>query len=249
MKSVRTLALCAALVTGCVGTEVGNPQDDDSQITVEFSADVFEDPRALTLANGIEIDEAWIGIEEVGLRETSRCEETDRFDDEARFAVELLAGSEVPRAPTLNQPATDFCRLELELESLEGEDAPAGLPEALSRSSIYVTGSLEDQTPFEAEIEFSETIRLDGPFEARGPTRFIVAFDLQAWLVPDDFAGLTAEQDGVVRLNVDTVTDEETITRIRDAIERSGRLVRDNNDNGVFDEGDEVVATSASEDL
>ena len=233
--------LVAALASsGCVGTEVGNPQDNESEVTVEFTAEP-QDPRALTLSNGIDISEAWMGVEEVGLRESSRCEDSERFDDESPFAVELITGEEIPGAAMLTQTATSFCRLELELESV-AESIP-GAPEALGEASIYMIGTLEDGTPFEVLAEVTETVRLQGPFDAAGTTRLLVSFDLQNWLIPEDFEGIEPDANGTLILDPEVAGDVNE--RIAQAVLESARLIRDNNENGVLDDGDEVVATSA----
>ncbi len=232
------IAICALPLCACVGTEVGNPQD--REVTIEFTAAPLEDPRALTLSNGIELDEAWIAVEEVGLRESARCEDSERFDDESPFSVELLAGIEAPSAPMLVPEASEFCRLELELETLA--EVTGNVPEALQDDSVYLTGRLEDGTPFEVRAEVSETIRLDGPFTISSNTKFLVAFDVSQWVVPADFDNVVADPDGVLRL--DAEVDGAAIERLSDAVQNSGRLVRDINRNGVFDPDDIVVATS-----
>lgn len=235
-------AALAALTVGCVGTEVGNPQET-ADVTVEFSV-VPEDQRALTLDNGIELDSVWLALEEVGLRETARCDESERFDDESPFAVELLTGRELPDAPMLSLQTTNFCKMELELEPFESDEF-GEIPPEIATSSVFISGRLEDDTPFEVELEIDDTIELDGPFEARGVTRLIVAFDLNTWLTADSFADVQTDPDGVLRLS--ELSSPDAAEQISDAIIRSGRLVRDINNNGTFDQDDELLATSATE--
>jgi hypothetical protein len=240
MKLYRLFPTCisALALAGCVGTEVGNPQDG-SEVTVEFRVETPQDPRALTFSNGIDIDSFWVAIEEVGLVETAACEESERFDDELPFAVELVEGIEVPDSPMLKQSAIDFCKLEIEVDDSIALVSPA--PDELLGRSLLVRGTLPDATPFEFRSNVADTIALEGELRAQGATRLLVSFDIDNLFAPEDFESLEPV-DGVVVL--DAETDEETTSRISQAFLASATLVRDDNDNGVVDPEDTVIATS-----
>lgn len=231
------IGLCA----GCVGTEVGNPQDveeEQTEVSFEFAA-VAPAPNALTLANGLEIDRAFLAVEELGLRRASDCDGDNRLDLERPFSVDIVTGDTQPALGPVLRPAVSYCRLEIEISAPEARD---GLPAELDGKSVWVTGSTADGTPFEISLQESDELRIDGEFTLeRGGDALIVGFDLASWVSPAELESVIPADDGVIRIDSDNGDSEELVSDILKNVADSITLFRDINNNGRLDTGEDVV--------
>lgn len=220
--------VCAAL-TSCVGTEVGNPQD--TSVSVEFGGYDRQQRGALTLANGVEISEAWLVFDELRLREAADCSGGTQVDVDQAFAVELVSGQEFPGLDAFRRPAGRYCRLEMRLAEADPGELDSGVPSELAGLSILVRGSHDDGTPFVLRDDFNETFRLDGDFRLQDERdRLLVAFALDQWISP---AQLDAAE-GDTEIVIDENTNRDILDAFRDNVRRSAGLFRDRNDDGAL---------------
>lgn len=244
-----TFVLALAVLSGCAGTEIGNPQTDQTtNVQFEF-APLPVAANALTLASGIEVDRAWLAVEEIRFRpdeacldidETSPLEE-DYIGPQASFSIDVVTGELDPPLEPFGVPAQAYCRFELELDSESSDD--------LEPYSIIIEGTLADGRPFEILIEEDAELELRGDFTlSPGDATLFLAFDLESWLIPEQFQDLEEDADGVVRVSSNSDEAEDVADAIFDAIDRSLTLFRDLNANGVIDlDTDEIIARSSTD--
>lgn len=223
-------AACALWAGGCVGTEVGNPQDDSA--SVEFDGYERTDARALTLESGLVIDRAWVAVESLELREASRCDGPDALVLEGPLAAELTSGQELPAPPTLERPATTYCKIKLRLGALA---APVdGAPAELDEAAIFITGARADATPFELRAPIQEVYVLVSPQGgiefAPGQEALVVGVSLNDWVTPALLEDLAPDADGVIRIDQDH--NQPTLAEFKRNVRRGFHLFRDRDRDG-----------------
>jgi hypothetical protein len=250
MRFFHPIWLLALMIAGCVGTEVGNPQDT-SKVSVDLTAYERQIRGALTLANGIEIEQAWLVFEELSLRSAANCQESEdddgEFEIEHAFAVELISGQQFPAIAPFDKQATEYCRLEMDLADADLSVLPEGVPAELAEMSILVRGKRDDGTPFTLRDDFNDTFRLDGPFSLEaGIEPLVVAFALDDWLSPAQLD----EAEGDAQIVIDKDTNADLLDPFRDSVRRSAALFRDANGDGELqdDERDAPLATGVVDD-
>lgn len=229
-KTRRWLAalLCAVSYSGCTGTEIGNPQD--SAVNLELVA--YEAPpqgQALTLRNGVTLDEAWLAFDEIRLRPSASCNGETRVDLQGPIVVELRSGTERP-ALRLVRAAARYCRVELRLGRLR--EATGDAPAALVGASVLIRGRRADGIPFELRDDLSETLRVEGDFSLTAANEaLVVGFDVGRWLLASSLDTAQVEGD---RITIDrehnAALRDEIIGELRRAID----LYRDENRDGAL---------------
>jgi hypothetical protein len=229
--TVTAAFLGAALmsIAGCVGTEVGNPQEDAS-VSVEFKGVEQPRPSALTLSSGVRIDEAWLVFSESSVELASSCDEDDEIDVDQPFVVELVSGSELPTPNMFTRPRANYCRFELEVAALTVDELPAGVPDDLDATSLWVRGARADGTPFVLRSQVETTIELAGDIALTGDREsLIVAFAVDRWF---EDAGLDAAE-GTDEIAIDDENNVDVLEAVNGNIAGSALLLRDSNDDGA----------------
>jgi hypothetical protein len=215
--------------TSCVGTEVGNPQEDAS-VSVEFTGVEQPRPSALTLSSGVRIDEAWLVFSESSVELASSCDEDDEIDVDQPFVVELVSGSELPTPNMFTRPRANYCRFELEVAALNVDELPAGVPDDLDATSLSVRGARADGTPFVLRSQVETTIELAGDIALTGDKEpLIVAFAIDRWF---EEVGLD-EAEGGDQVLIDADNNVEILEAINANVPASALLIRDSNDDGA----------------
>lgn len=230
-------ALAIVSVTGCLATDVGNPQD--SKVTVDF--ELTSSLRDAT------IEEAWWSVDEIELvGDSSGCTERDVVTVSKPAAVSFLArGEATGESLYLDAPSGSYCTFTLLLAP--NEAATARQP-ALAGLSYYVRGRLADGTPF--EITDSRPLRLDfsrpGSFGLVADLeRFFVTFDANTVLA-DELLEDADEKDGVLEISeaCNTGLWSKLDARVADSVSIS----LDANRNGTLDESESEVFELDGED-
>ncbi|MGM0557869.1 MAG: hypothetical protein ACQEVA_15900 [Myxococcota bacterium] len=218
------------LMASCVGTEVGNPQDENADVSVQFTGVEQPPPNALTLSSGVRIDEAWLVFSEASVELASQCDEDGEIDVEQPFAVELVGGSELPAPNMFTRPQGSYCRFELELDALDAADLPEDVPAELVNTSVLVRGARADGTPFELRSTTDESIAIEGDFAFdRTEESLLVAFALDRWFADAGLDALTAT-DPIV---IDDEVNSTVLEIINESIPKSALLIRDENRDGA----------------
>ena len=180
--------VCLVTGTGCVATDVGNPQDGDPVVS-EIRLEAFEenDPRALTFADGMRITHAWIAIDEARF---TPCEVVDVDGDDEELQVEgpvvtdLLTGTSFPGPFRPTGTKTVYCGFELDIRPLAASELPIGAPADLADTSMLVRGVRKDENPWVVRAQFEDTLELAGDVELRHDqvNRLVVGFAANTWI-------------------------------------------------------------------
>lgn len=208
---MKALWILPLVFTGCVATDVGNPQTDGqtdvTQGEIEFEAYEAEAlANALMLDDGVELTEAWLVTDRVVLKpcddsgDTGDTEtETDSEDVEDQLgsitATELLTGTSYPASPLLNLSMADYCGFELRPSATDAAQLPQGAPDELSGLSMLVRGMRKDGTTFEVRSELEDSFDLDGGIhvDSGRVNRLVVGFAVNGWVNQRDLGPLTGE--------------------------------------------------------
>lgn len=255
----KMLGLAALVLSGCVATDVGNPDDgefgttfdfvgydDDSSATMETNANPNSNPMVtgLTLNSGIEIDRVVFGFNRFKLRDAQNCEGDNEIDVEMFVVSELLEGTDYPELPRIVRDVNQFCRFELQIKTITANDQPDGAPDDILGRAMFIEGRYADGTPFTIETREDDQLRLapssDDFFELPDEeSRLFLAFDMNSW-----FDGLDLNQfrmeEGEMELEDDPVfidkdLDEDWTKAFRENVSDSARLFRDLDDDGTLD--------------
>lgn len=235
--------LPAILVTlGCVGTDVGNPQDTpdsgDDRIALGLAADITTASQSL-VQGGLEIEAAWTVVESISLRRD--CDGASaNFVSEGPFVVNLLEPQSYPIPLTRSAESPDYCRLSVLFAPAKSTDTG---PEALRGNWLLLSGNVSG-TPFTITASRAERLRFVGRsapirLEANEINALFADLGLLEWLaenVSDIEEELTLDDDTVGPLG----------PSLRFAIRSQARLYRDDNQNSRVDP-DEVAPIAIPE--
>lgn len=208
--------LIVLALTGCVGTDVGNPPDDRRiTATLEFEAFVGASPSALVVAEGTTLEEAWLAIDAIHVG-YGDCDDPQESIITGPFFVELVSRTILPEPPVVATVPTTLCSLKLEVVP---HPAEAGAPEELVDRALYVRGFDGDQQ-FEVESSNTRMLPYVGKVGLQADSRLVDAFDPSEWVL---------ELNG--RHSV-TDADPATVNAFWNAMRRGSRIVQDRDTNG-----------------
>ncbi len=225
------ILLLSLYLASCAGTEVGNPQD--AEVSVQVQGLDRSTPGALTLASGVTIEEAWLVVEGVSLRTGQECDETVTTNYDFINVVELIEGVEYPGYDMATLPAREYCRFIMDLHAPTVDELPAEATDELEGHSIFLRGTTPDGTPFEIRHEESESLEFHGRFTLRPETQALFAvFEVDRWLSPEQLEKADDGESPTIVISEDSNSD--LLEDFLEALEESGILVRDENEDGVL---------------
>lgn len=218
-------ALAVVSVTGCIATDVGNPQD--SKVTVDF--ELTSSLRDAT------IEEVWWSVHELELvGDSAGCAERDVTPMSKPAAISFLArGEATGESLYLDVPSGEYCTFTLILAP--NETAAARQP-ALDGLSYYVRGRRSDGTPF--EIADARPLRLDfsrgGSFGLVADLeRFFVTFDANTVLAGDLLED-AEKRDGAIEIS--EVSNTRLWSKLESRVTDAVAISLDANRNGTLDD-------------
>lgn len=235
-------ALATLITLGCTGgSETGNPVEPSQMgLSVHTSDPSTADFRSG--ANGILIEEAWLGVSDISL---VRLDTPDEEDTDVEIEGLFVADLTDPRSSQLEfelAPAeytglrADLSRAELPL--------PVGAPADLEGSSVVITGL----TP--AGRRFTLVLQQESELEATSPTasftidaptsRMVLSFDVARWFDDIDLDELEVGPDDTIR--IDAVSNTDALDAFEASLLRALELGVDRNGNGTLDSGEERLA-------
>lgn len=231
------------MASGCVATDVGNPQTDPVDVETEISLEAYvaePPPNALALPDGVEITHAWVATNEIRFRKCDNDGDDDADDTATTtdpFVTDLLTGTSLPGAPGLSEPLATFCHLEFRVLPLDAASLPDGAPPDLAGLSVLVRGTRKDGNPFVLHAKFDEKLDLSGDIALSGDilNRLVVGFAANDWLTQGDLAAFTGNP-----ILLDDETAPEVLDRFRDAFKRSAGLFREATSGTPLAEADEL---------
>lgn len=251
MKRITLHILLAImlLAPSCVGTDVGNPQDEPTQVELDFTGYAETQSGALVLESNARIDTAWVVLSQFRFRNVDDCETEDLpYDVTEPVVVDLLADEPTYLSPVFAKPAGEYCKLDVGFATVDAEALPDSAPAGLAGVSVLVEGVRADGVEFRIEAGVDDDFELKGAlhdFELVGEQNLIVAFALDGWLNESQLDKIDG-QDPIV---ISETQNAELMGSFRSSVKRSARLFRDENNNRRLDanEKGQAIASSAQE--
>lgn len=249
------LSLLMALCSSCLGTEVGNPQD--GEVSLELQG-LNELPGALSLSNGVTIDEVWLSIRDAELWTTSnnmadKCNGPKLSLNQDHSYAELLSAQELPSPISAPIEATSYCKLKIKLATpAANETLPEGVPSSARDYTIVIQGKRPDGVPFELRVRDQRLLWFE-PMQAAGfelaaeRNPLLIGFALSSWFDVDALGALEPEEDGRILIDSDgprSAFIKDFMTRFR----RSAALYRDANADGQLQANERKLAQGSDED-
>lgn len=261
------------LLAGCVGTIVGNPQEEDgasapdtspqeAQVVFDFvdygggggtpdtqpgnTAEPPTDPP-VERQGQVELLEAWMVFDQIRILEAGRCAPELGVALSQRVVVELIEGRELPTRPGFNHALASVCDVSFRISHLSAGELPAGAPAELAERSLLIKGLRGDGTPFSIQAQLDEELRFDSsalPFDlGSGTQRFVVGFPLEAIVSTVSLDTIPA---GAEEIQINETSHRNVFDRVLAQLLSQPILTRDLNEDGAVDpdELDAVLATA-----
>lgn len=246
--SLRWPWLAAALLVSCVGTDVGNPPDDERTViaALEFatyepeadesgstadSAPAGESSRALIVDGSTDITSLWLSIDSVVVTPAEDCRPESERVIAGPFYVDLLGGEVYPSPPILTEVPEAYCAIRLQLAP--AKEVPAEAPAALTGNSLWLEGATEAGTGLSIALDAkrrlnyaAEDFVVDGDDGER--LRFITAFEPGGWLDEVDVSAANP-------IEIDEMRSAAELAAFWSAFAAGSRVVFDENDDGRVD--------------
>lgn len=232
------LLLVLFALSACVGTDVGNPQDEpeeEAEVELHFSGYEQSTSSALVLEERTRIDSAWVVLEEFRFQQSSNCGEDGEFDDSEPLVVDLLASEETYEPPFFIKAAGEYCRLDIGFAHVGADQLPQGAPQRLADHSIVVEGERADGVSFSIQGDFDDDLHLSGAMESfrleEGRQSLIIGFALDAWIDEGELEDID-DEDPII---IDRANHANLLEDFHKQVKRSAGLFRDQNDNARLD--------------
>jgi hypothetical protein len=247
MNRLILIFLTLALLSSCVATDVGNPEDEKVDVELDFAG--YEQTRegALTLESDARIDTAWIVLSQFRFQSESDCGEETPYDVSEPVVIDLLADEPTYESPIFTKPVGDYCKLDVGFASVAAGKLPESAPAALADRSVLVEGARSDGVEFQIEADFDGLFHLNGALQsfklAPDSRHLIVGFALDEWLNEPKLNAVADEEPIIINAQ----THPQILADFKASVGRSARLFRDRNDNRQLDanEKGEAMASGA----
>lgn len=237
----RLSSLCVSLslasLTGCAGTDVGNPVDMD------FTLYDTRDPggggalRARPAVDeGLVITDAWVSVDRIRLRDAAACDGSAEIEVLGPIAVNLRAPGAPAALTGIEVPSLAYCRFEFRWSPLP--EPVAGAPADLLDTSIYLAGTRGDGTTFVVRSDRSDELRLDarnGSFTLDTTTTgLFVGFDVATVFDGVALDTATISSDGTI--HIEDGDNANLLALIEDNIDTAAMLFDDDDGDGELGE-------------
>jgi len=231
------LGLMSAL-TACGGTDVGNGR------SIKLELQGYEDPafnqaQSLTLESGVLIESLFVNVDRLSFEPAvnGSCDDRPELDDvdlPGPVVANLVGEGVLGGAPVLPEQDASLCEFEFRYQPLDLGVAPAGAPAEMEGLSIRMTGERADGTTFVVESRLGEELELEAregsPFTVgEGTNALLLSFEIGSWVEALTLDGLTGPAI------IDEEQNQDRLERFEEAVKRSARLLRDDDDDGEVD--------------
>jgi len=230
-----------AALSGCLGTETGNPP-----LTGEISVDAHSsDPATAALRSsegGITVDGVWLGTGEMRFVDVALCAEAPAgVANVAPLDVDNHANVGAAREALLYDTAP-YCRVRVPLVRQDGA-LPMGAPASLAGNTLVLTGTSTAGVPYELVSGAATDLDLEatgGQFVlAEGEGFVFLGFDVGTWFTGVDLDSGTPNGDGTIIVSAEENT--ALLTTFESNLEAGFELYRDLDRDGVPDEPEPIA--------
>lgn len=240
LKSIPFLMMLLCSLPQCVGTEVGNPQDDSSVSVVGYDRTYTQ---ALSSDSPLTLSHAWLSL---SLIELKPCDGGKYLEVKGEHAMNLLTGQGYPNSARLPHSEISYCKMKLRWEPLTQE--LFFLPAGMKGISLFLDGTRADGTPFSVRAKLKETYTLNakktGGFRFEEGIHPMLGIEFQTML---SRALQEAQPDGQGRILIDEQTNKSALAEVQKGFMKSINFFDDaDNDRRVDPAIDELVASSLS---
>lgn len=247
------LSLCiSSLATlSCLGTEVGNPED--ASVSVQFEG-VSQVASALSLSNGVTIDEVWISVGDFELWTSSpqnnSCGGPKLSLSQSTTFAELISAVEQPALLSEGVDISQYCRAKLKLKLPKSKEVlPQGVPEPLRDYTILIRGHREDLVPFELRVKEQSVIKFESSQEealTRSRNDLLISFELAQWFDAEALAKLLPGENGLIL--IDKAEQGAFVRDFTKRFKRSARLIKDKNADGHLQLEEPLIAVGVEDE-
>lgn len=243
----RALLLACSWLSGCAGTETGNPS-----FVGKLGYDAYTSAPsvvALTMAlqgsaePALTVDNAWLVLGDVELQRGSDCEGRG-----AHVAIDGLGAGD---HATGQAPPTEFESAEgkycgVRLPFAPSAELPEGAPESLTAESVLVSGKLPDGRAYEIHSKLQESLSLHataGDFVMDSDhNSVVIGFDVARWLRELRWDEATVSDGSIV---ISEASNRELLEQFEAALPAGVALFRDRDADGELDPDPEQLAVTA----
>ena len=219
MRMKYSIPFFVFALTGCVGTDVGNPQDSPEN-ELRFVAEPVETETQMQALSqgGVQITDAWVVVDAIDLRED--CSRVGARISEGPFAVDLL-DTLAPGVPLDAEGSDSFCQMRIDFKASKDLG-----PEELHGRWLWIRGERADGVPFEITASKDETLAFVGrsarlDFGQR-QNHFVAGFPFIKWIAD---GGLDTEPGDA--LVVDESQTPSTYQHFKQGFRDTARLYKD----------------------
>lgn len=247
-KIIITMLFAGLSLSGCVGTDVGNPQEEGTaEVEIDVKGYDGSAPNALTLPSGLRIDSAWISMSQFEFRRAEECSAPgDVF--EQPILVDVISNETVTERPMFTTPAGDYCRLDAGFIPWSGT-VPAGAPAGIQGNSVVIEGARSDGTEFVVRSDMDMSLQMnaaDASFALEdGPEKLIIGFAVDEWF---NETTLDAIDSGGNTIEISPNSNPAVYGQFNAALRRSSRLFRDENADNALDMAERTEALARGAD-
>ena len=232
---VGLLSLVASARDGSAGVAAGAGDRDEASVELAFAG--YSSSPAVAIgappARGqVAIDEAYLSLGDVRLRERRHCDKAGGILLAAGpFLGDLVAGHTAPGWFRL--PAARFCRAEY-----ASRRAPPGGPPGMRGYTVLVRGRRDDGARFVIRSRRRDVVQLVAPEQgvriAAGKGRLFLAADLGRWLADIDLAAVPPGRGRDETIRIDDGTNQGVLRVFERNLLAGVSLCRDQDGDGTL---------------
>lgn len=230
------LSLVTSIRDGSAATAEGAGDSDEALVEVSF-AGYSSAPAvaigALPARGQVSIEEAYVSLGDVRLRDRRRCDRAGGILLAAGPILGDLIAGRAPAGEIFRVPAARYCRAEYTTRR-----APAGGAPGMRGYTVLVRGRRDDGARFVIRSRRRELVQLVAPAEgvkiAAGRNRLFLAADLGRWMSGIDLGAVPPGRGRDETIRIDEGSNRAVLRAFEQNLLAGFSLCRDDDDDGAL---------------